>query len=164
MEALKLWRWTVGSTKYLKIKLFAGLLTSSVFACGIGVVLLLVGLPYSYYQEIKECELMTGRATTECLPLSPYEVAEALCSILIPFLLICAVPLWLESRKRWKIVRTMQPLYCADLNRLPLEVSLVRASTEPVEQQRAVLLRPASESDTTSADQLLRSASGAEKC
>ena len=50
------------------------------------------------------------------------------------------------------------PFTRANTADLPTAETLVRASAEPLEQQQAILLRPASKSDTTPAEQLVRPA------
>ena len=147
----------VSWTEYVLRKTLAISLSASLSVCAVASVLLVLGLPYSYYWEV--------RLRAEEGPPSPsdnfdltglgFYIACWLCLILLPILGIAASVLWCGSRKSWKTVRALQPIHYADTSNLPEVETLVRASDRPSGQQ-AELLRAAPQGSETPAEELLR--------
>lgn len=66
----------------------------------------------------------------------------------------------LDTIKKVKSVATGIPLTRANIADLPLPDSLVRASQEPLQAQKTILLRAASEKPETHEEELLRASAG----
>ena len=158
---------TVSKGAYAFVKSLAVCLSGGVFACGVGITLLLASLPCAYYLDVRteaRARIEQGRPPDYKgdldLLYSFFGIAEGLCIILIPALLLGALFLWLGSRKSWKTVRAMQQINYANTGHLSARTSLVRASQEPTQVQEAVLLRAATDVQDRHEEQLLRAASG----
>ena len=152
---------TVSKAAYAFMKSLAVCLSGGIFACAIGITLLLASLPCAYYLDVKteaQARIEQGRPPDYKgdldLLYSYFGWAVWFCMVLIPILLVIALFLWLGSRKSWKTVRAMQPINYANTGHLSAHASLVRASQEPA--QEAVLLRAATDVQDRHEEQLLR--------
>jgi hypothetical protein len=149
----------VSRVEYALRKTLAIFLSFGLSACGLGCVLLLLFLAYGLYSDMQQEWLrMWSIGPDSDFDLSGRGVALAkeFCVTYLPFLLLTAIPLWLESRDSWKTVRALQPINFADTTAIPEEETLVRASDIPPSHQQAELLRAAPQGSETLAEELLR--------
>ena len=147
MEPKKTGRRIVSKGRYIFIKSLAVCLSGGIFACMVGILLLLANVAYTY-----------GDGDLFVLY---YGAALRTCKIFVPLLVFSAFLLRLGSRNSWQTVHTINPLTRANTADLPAPDSLVRASSEPMQAQEAVLLRAAAEGQETPPEQLVRPARGA---
>jgi hypothetical protein len=140
----------VSKTEYALRKTLAISLSVCLGVCGTGGVLLLLGLPYSYYLDARDV------AEHGSDLVSWFMAAASLCMIFIPILSAIAVPLWWGSRKSWKTIRALQPIDPANTAALPAVETLVRASHLPPSHQQTELLRAAGSGQKTPVEELLR--------
>jgi hypothetical protein len=159
----------VSKGAYACVKSLAVCLSGGVFACGAGITLLLASLPYAYYLDVKteaQTRIKWGLSPTDTTDLdllfSYFGIAKWLCVIFVPILLITGFLLWMGSRKSWKTVRNTASITRANTADIPAPDSLVRASSEPEQVQKAVLLRAVTETDERHEEQLVRAADSQE--
>jgi hypothetical protein len=75
---------------------------------------------------------------------------------------LCSLYIGIQAGRQARKVKVGVPLTRANTADLPAPDSLVRASAEPVQEQRAVLLRAATQGIETHEEQLVRASEGAQ--
>ena len=147
----------VSKGEYTARKTLAVGLSGAGLFCGMSIVLILLGAPCLIHEDDLDRSVCLAHGWDCANSMTFPEFAAIACSCL----LLAGLCFWWATRKSWKTVDAIQPFTRANTADLPAPDTLVRASSEPLQTQKGVLLRAAQRQETPP-EQLVRASTGHE--